>query len=60
MHGADGVALQEHVHAEPALARQRVRGVELELVFELLPLLLRQDRIDHLPDLRAVQHRHAR
>ncbi len=50
-HRADGVPLQEHVHAEPALARQRVRAVELEVVLEPLALLLREDRVDHLPDL---------
>ena len=55
--GADGVALQEHVHAEAALARDRVRRVELVLGLELLPLLLGEDGVDHPPDLRAVQLR---
>ena len=55
-HAADRVALEEHVHTEPALARQRVARVELELVLELLPLLLRDDRVHHLTDLRAVEH----
>ena len=52
---ADVVALEEHVDPEAAAARERVRAVELQLVLELLPLLLGEDRVDHLPDLRAGQ-----
>ena len=33
------------------LPGQRVRAVELEVVLEPLPLLLREDRVDHLPDV---------
>ena len=46
-HGADGVALLEHVDTEPGSSRQRVRHVELELLLEPFPELLRQDRVDH-------------
>ena len=56
-HAADGVALQEHVDAEASPARERVRRVELELVLELLPLLLGEDREHHLADLRSVEDR---
>ena len=45
--GAHGVALQEHVHAEAGPSRERVRHVQLELLLEPLPQLLRQDRVDH-------------
>ena len=43
----DRVALHVHVDTEPGPARQRVRHVELELLLEPFPQLLRQDRVDH-------------
>ncbi len=45
--GAHGVALHEHVHAETGPSRERIGHVQLELLLEPLPQLLRQDRVDH-------------
>ena len=45
--GPDRVALLVHVHAEPSLAGQGVGHVQLQLLLEALPQLLRQDRVDH-------------
>src|SRR5918996_6089645 len=49
--GAQGVSLEVHVHPEPALARQRVGRVELQLLLQPLPLALGEDRIQHPLDL---------
>ena len=46
--GADGVALEEDVDPEAAHAGDGVRGVELELVLEPLPLLLGEDGVEQL------------
>src|SRR5581483_4859974 len=54
---ADRVALDEHVDPEPADTGDGVRGVELEIVLEALPLLLGEDGVHQLPDLRPVEHR---
>ena len=56
IHADDAVALEEHVHPEPADARHAVAGVELEVVLEALPLLLGEDGVDHPADLGAVHN----
>ena len=59
-HTSDRVPLHEDIHAEATLAGKRVRRIQLEVVLELLALLLRDDGVHHLADLRAVQRRQMR
>src|SRR5207249_6102408 len=40
--------LEVHVHPEAGFAWERVRHVELVVLLEALPLLLREDPVDHL------------
>ncbi len=53
----DHSPLLQDVHAEPAEAGDGVRGVELEVGLEALPLLLGEDGEDHPTDVRPVEHR---
>src|SRR4029079_3179360 len=54
---ADRVALAGEVHTEPRLAGDGVREVEREDLFELLPLLLRENRVHHPLDDRRGHDR---
>ena len=58
-HGADGVALHEGRHAEAALAGDGVRGGQLAVLEEPLPLAL-GEHAEHEPaDVGAVERRQA-
>ena len=46
--GADGLALEERVHAEAGGAGDRVGEVELPIGLEALALVVREDRVDDL------------
>jgi len=46
--GAQAVALEEGVDPETRLSRNRIGEVDLPLVLEVLPLILRKNRVDEL------------